>query len=534
MNKSSTRFNTFTGFLVTLALMAELPTGYLVWVKGRLDDPTDRKVYRMTLPNKGDIKALTSGEDVSCQISPDGKWVAYAKAKLPGGTDYHAFNLWKVAIVSIHGVGEGREEIEIDASGYWPSWASANVLYYNQADAKHAKIMRVEIDDDGVVQKREEVFSTRTAFGGIAEINECFMSPDGSWFAARTRGDDSITGVGAYQIDPPEHSMLARAGSIGCMPYVAPSGSWGLIAGADEGIRWGDAPQVPERKVDQLLIAPRAGMKAYHPGVSTDENWVLAAHGPVQNHNSGPYDVYVYKLDAATKAVSDEQALAEGDFNGWPHIWVGEPGPPPAPKPRILSFLPESFTLVAGESTTLRWETRQADGATLDGASVGVNGQQEVTPDATTTYRLEASNSQVADGASAEVTLTVNTSAQPVSIVSFSVDPQTIEQGQSATLSWVVENATTLEVEGTRVAPQGTLQVSPLEATNYTLNAAGHGGPATAEITLAVTKVKDTNLLPDKGGFRCSLGADTTTPDGSALLLLLGVLLFVLRRRTQA
>ncbi|MBW2736965.1 MAG: hypothetical protein JRH20_31670, partial [Deltaproteobacteria bacterium] len=55
-----------------------------------------------------------------------------------------------------------------------------------------------------------------------------------------------------------------------------------------------------------------------------------------------------------------------------------------------------------------------------------------------------------------------------------------------------------------------------------------HGGPATAEITLAVTKVKDTNLLPDKGGFRCSLGADTTMPDGSALLLLLGVFLFVL------
>ena len=50
-----------------------------------------RRVYRMSLPAKDDIRALTSGEDVECQVSYDGRWVAYAKAKLPGGTDYHAF-----------------------------------------------------------------------------------------------------------------------------------------------------------------------------------------------------------------------------------------------------------------------------------------------------------------------------------------------------------------------------------------------------------------------------------------------------------
>lgn len=510
---------------------AELPTGYLVWVKGRLDDPADRKVYRMTLPEKSDVKALTSGEDVSCQISPDGKWVAYAKAKLPGGTDYHAFNLWKLNIVSIHGVGEGREEIEIDASGYWPSWASANVLYYNQADGKHAKIMRVEIDDDGVVTKREQIFSTLIDFGGFAEINECFMSPDGSWFAARTRGTGAINGVGAFQVDPAEHFMLARAGDIGCMPYVAPSGSWGLIAGADEGIRWGDAPQVPNRKADQLLIAPREGMKAYHPGISTDENWALAAHGAVQNHNSGPYDVYIYKLDASTKTVSDEQALAQGDFNGWPHIWVGEPGPPPPPKPRVASFMPDSFTLVTGESTTLRWETRQADSATLDGTDVATTGDLEVTPSATATYRLEAQNSQVVDVASAEVTITVNTTAQPVSVASFTVEPETIEQGQSATLSWTVENAATIEIDGQRVAPSGTLKVAPLEATTYTLSATGHQGPVSAEVALAVTEVKDTNLLPDKGGFVCALAGDASPLDGSALLLLGLGLWLAFRRR---
>jgi Tol biopolymer transport system component len=109
--------------------LAEPPQGYLVWIKGELGSKTSRKVYRMTLPEKSDVMALTSGEDVECQISPDGKWVAYAKSKLPD-TDYHQFERWKLYLVSIHGVGDGREEIKIDDNGYWPSWGDDNVLYY--------------------------------------------------------------------------------------------------------------------------------------------------------------------------------------------------------------------------------------------------------------------------------------------------------------------------------------------------------------------------------------------------------------------
>jgi hypothetical protein len=97
--------------------LAEPPQGYLVWIKGELGQKTSRKVYRMTLPEKSDVMALTSGEDVECQVSPDGKWVAYAKSKLPD-TDYHQFARWKLYLVSIHGVGDGREEIKIDDNGY--------------------------------------------------------------------------------------------------------------------------------------------------------------------------------------------------------------------------------------------------------------------------------------------------------------------------------------------------------------------------------------------------------------------------------
>jgi hypothetical protein len=511
--------------------LAKLPTGYLVWVKGKQGDQTSRKVYRLTLPGKTDEKALTSGEDVSCQISPDGKWVAYAKAKLSSGTDYHSFKLWKLYIVSIHGVGQGRQEIKIDDSGYWPSWGDASTLYYNQADDKHSKIYKVTLDEYGAVKKKELVFSTKSAFASSKEVNECFMSPDGSWFAARTRG--ALNGVGAFAIKPPKMHMLAQAGNIGCMPYVAPSGTWGLIAGADQGIRWGDAPTVSvDRKQDQLLIAARPGNKAYHPGISTDEKWVMAAQGTDQDHNAGPYDVYIYELDQKTRKTSNEQALVTGEFNGWPHIWVGTPGPPPPPKPQVAEFYPSSYTLVSGEKATLTWSTRQAETVELDSLSVAVSGSQDVTPTATTTYTLVAKSSLVSDTDTATCKVAVNATATAVAIDSFTATPKSVDQGSSVTLSWKVSNPTTLDLDGTRVAPEATLEVTPQETTTYKLTAKGHQGPVSESVTVTVKEVKTgPDLHDDRGGFVCGVSTRTGAPGLGLILLACLLVLRRLRRR---
>jgi hypothetical protein len=325
--------------LVALPARAELPEGYFVWSKGDEGNFSSRKIYRMTLPDKTDVMALTSGEDVECQISPDGKWVAYAKAKLPN-TDYHQFDRWKLYLVSI----DGGSEIEIDADGYWPSWGGAGVLFYSKADGEHTHITRVEIDEQGNASNQTTVLSTETAFPSIPEINECFMAPDGSWFAGmapdgswfagRTR-QIADSGVGAYQVQPPEFNRLAWAGGSGCMPYVAPDGQWGYIAGSSSGIRWGDAPHVQNRLENQQLIAAKpGGGVCYHPGVSTDGEWFMTGHSQDADQNAGAWDIYIYKLDQ--RAVSDEQVLVSGGFNGWPHLWVGvveqrDGGEPDAP-----------------------------------------------------------------------------------------------------------------------------------------------------------------------------------------------------------
>jgi len=507
---------------------AEPPQGYLVWIKGELGEKTSRKVHRMTLPEKSDVKAITSGEDVECQISPDGKWVAYAKAKLPD-TDYHQFARWKLYLVSIHGVGDGREEIKIDDNGYWPSWGGDNVLYYSQVDdahEQHTRIIKATLDDSGQVTDQTVVMETYQHFSEIREVNECFVAPDTSWFAARTRGATSVTGAGAFAMDPPEFMLLAKAGSVGCMPYVAPDGQWGLIAGAEHGIRWGDAPHVQNRQEDQELIQPlTAGGLCYHPGISTDGEWVLAAHNDGQadkEHNDGAYDVYLYKLTGRT--VDAGEPLAAGGFNGWPHLWVGEPTPPPPPPPIIDSFTPDSYTIVSGEDVTLSWTVRFAESITINGAAVDpleLEGSQTHSPAQSTDYVLLAENTE--GTATATVPVTVNTTAQAVVIDSFTAEPEEIEVGEGSELSWSVSNPSTLDIDGQAVPPVGVMLVEPAETTEYVLTANGHQGPASQTVKVTVKDIGD--LLPDRGGCMCGGGY-------APGLLAAGIfLLLALRRR---
>ena len=322
---------------------------------------------------------------------------------------------------------------------------------------------------------------------------------------ARTRGNSTQNGVTAFTVNPPAQVLLARAGEIGCIPRMAPSGRFGLIAGATQGIRWGHGPQVPGRKEDQLLIPPRSpDHNAYHPGISSDERWVLSAQGTDADHNGGRYDLYIHALDPASMTVSDEQALTAGDFNGWPHLWVGEPGPPPPPRPEVSEFYPSSYTVAPGEAVTLTWTTFGADSVRLDGMPVAAEGSQQPQPSAT--HTLVAASSVVASSDTRMLALTVNATPQPVTIERFSAERVRIQKGQSTTLSWQVRNATTLDLAGDRAAPADSREVSPLETTTYLLSARGFGGPVQAMVTVTVD-AQQTGLLPDRGGFTCALGS---------------------------
>ncbi len=77
----------------------------------------------------------------------------------------------------------------------------------------------------------------------------------------------------------------------------------------------------------------------------------------------------------------------------------------------------------------------------------------------------------------------------PTPTASISVDPSSIQAGQSATLSWQTSNATDVSIDGIgAVQPNGSQSVSPTDSTTYHLTAKGTGGTQEATARLTVTQ----------------------------------------------
>jgi peptidoglycan-associated lipoprotein len=72
---------------------------------------------------------------------------------------------------------------------------------------------------------------------------------------------------------------------------------------------------------------------------------------------------------------------------------------------------------------------------------------------------------------------------------SITVDPNTIQKGQSATLSWQTSGATDVSIDGIgAVQPSGSQQVSPADSSTYHLVAKGAGGTEEATARITVTQ----------------------------------------------
>jgi hypothetical protein len=78
--------------------------------------------------------------------------------------------------------------------------------------------------------------------------------------------------------------------------------------------------------------------------------------------------------------------------------------------------------------------------------------------------------------------------APPARILEFRAEPQSIKPGESALLTWAVENpiVTTMDPEPGRVAPRGNRRVTPKESTTYTLTVTGPNGATTRAVTVTV------------------------------------------------
>ena len=156
------------------------------------------------------------------------------------------------------------------------------------------------------------------------------------------------------------------------------------------------------------------------------------------------------------------------------------------PEPTINSFYASPTTITEGDSTTLYWNTTNANYVRINGGSqLSADGSTSVSPTATTSYTLIA----YGDGGqtSSQVTITVNEPAQPATVDSFYASPTTITAGGSATLYWGTTNAGYVRINGgSQLSADGSTTVTPSATTTYTLVAYGDGGNDSATTTVTV------------------------------------------------
>ena len=150
-----------------------------------------------------------------------------------------------------------------------------------------------------------------------------------------------------------------------------------------------------------------------------------------------------------------------------------------------VSMSAEPQSIMMGESSTLAWNTQYADSCVIDPniGTVELNGSATVSPTETTTYTITATG----PGGAAAETVTVSVS-ELLPTISVSSDPETIEVGESSTLTWNSTNASycVIEPDIGEVEPNGSRIVSPNETTTYIISATGPGGTSISGITVSV------------------------------------------------
>jgi len=184
------------------------------------------------------------------------------------------------------------------------------------------------------------------------------------------------------------------------------------------------------------------------------------------------------------------------------------------PATSLLACYASPANIVLGESSTLNYQSQNATSVSINQGvgAVGLSGSVAVTPTITTTYTVTATGT---NNQTSSCSIAVQVTAGPLpKIIQFSASPMSILSGQSSTLLWVVDNATsqTITTLGSVVAA-GSQSVSPAATTTYTLTATNAAGSVTATATVTVTQIPNPIVV----SFTASPNP-STTPGGAVVL----------------
>jgi hypothetical protein len=178
-----------------------------------------------------------------------------------------------------------------------------------------------------------------------------------------------------------------------------------------------------------------------------------------------------------------------------------------AASPPAISFSATPDDIAFGQTSTLVWDTTNADSVTIDNGvgSQPVSGSVTVQPSVTTTYTLTASG----PGGTSSSQVTVTVTRRP--IITFFANAQRIVAGSSAKLLWSVANTLSVSIDNGigPVPADGSILVSPTTTTTYTMTAVGTGGNSVAQVTIEVIELPQITFTADPS---------TISPGGSSTL----------------
>lgn len=166
----------------------------------------------------------------------------------------------------------------------------------------------------------------------------------------------------------------------------------------------------------------------------------------------------------------------------------------PAPAPLPTCTLATNKSLIEeGENATLTWTSQNGVKASMDNGvgTIALNGSRDVAPTATTTYKATFENK---DGKKVTCDVTVGVKKKPdpapLPTCTLDADKTTIEEGQSAKLTWTSQNAISGVMNqgiGT-IALNGSRDVAPTATTTYLATFTNKDGKEVAcEKMIAVT-----------------------------------------------
>jgi phospholipase C len=153
-----------------------------------------------------------------------------------------------------------------------------------------------------------------------------------------------------------------------------------------------------------------------------------------------------------------------------------------------LTIEADPLSVIAGASSTLRWNTTAVTALTIDNG-VGVQtpgvGFMQVTPLTTTTYTATASG----EGGSVTARATVTVAANTELAITIAAAETTVKPGGSTTLQWTSQNAASVAIAPSigAVNFSGSLAVNPTSTTTYNATATSASGTTkTASVTVNV------------------------------------------------